>query len=416
MDLQIKATGPQAEFLQMKKRYRLFCAGYGAGKSEAMIYAAIIDAATAPDSLIACYQPSYDLVKLITASRITEKLTELGVSYKYNKQDNMVYTTSSGWGDFVFRSLDNPNRIVGYESYTAHVDEIDTLPPGHAEEAWNKVIGRNRQKPERVPEPNNQASAYTTPEGFKFAHWRWVQHANDDYGIVQAPSYSNPYLPEGYVQSLRDSYPEALAEAYIEGRFVNLSSGTVYCNFHRLHCQSDESIDRGERLYVGMDFNVGKMAAVVFVKRGEVFHAVEELVDMYDTPSMADALKERFPEHTIVVYPDASGTSRKSVDASRSDLAILRQAGFNIRAPRKNPAIKDRINASNAAFSQGRVKVNPRKCSELVKCLEQQAYDKNGYPDKQGGFDHINDAASYLMSYELPVVKPVSDVRIAFAM
>jgi len=165
-----------------------------------------------------------------------------------------------------------------------------------------------------------------------------------------------------------------------------------------------------------MDFNVGKMAAVVFVKRGEVFHAVEELVDMYDTPSMADALKERFPEHTIVVYPDASGTSRKSVDASRSDLAILRQAGFNIRAPRKNPAIKDRINASNAAFSQGRVKVNPRKCSELVKCLEQQAYDKNGYPDKQGGFDHINDAASYLMSYELTVVKPVSDVRIAFAM
>jgi len=416
MDLQLKVTQPQSDFLQMEKRYRLFCAGYGAGKSEAMVQAAVMDAATSPGALIGCYQPSYDLIKLITAERITEKLTELGVRFKYNKQDNMVYTSTKQWGDFVFRSLDNPSRIVGYETYTAHVDEIDTLPAAHAEEAWNKVIARNRQQPERVNDPYNQASAYTTPEGFKFAHWRWVAQANDDYGIVQAPSYSNPYLPEGYIQSLRDSYPAALAEAYIEGQFVNLTSGTVYCNYHRLHCDSNEGIYSGERLHVGMDFNVGKMAAVVFVKRGEVFHAVDEFIDMYDTPTMAEAIKDRYPSHTIVVYPDASGVSRKSVDASRSDLAILRQAGFNIRAPRKNPAVKDRINAMNAALTHGRVKINSRACSELAQSLEQQAYDKNGYPDKQGGFDHINDAATYMVAYELPIVRPVSDVKIAFAM
>jgi len=166
MDLQLKVTQPQSDFLQMEKRYRLFCAGYGAGKSEAMVQAAVMDAATSPGALIGCYQPSYDLIKLITAERITEKLTELGVRFKYNKQDNMVYTSTKQWGDFVFRSLDNPSRIVGYETYTAHVDEIDTLPAAHAEEAWNKVIARNRQQPERVNDPYNQASAYTTPEGF----------------------------------------------------------------------------------------------------------------------------------------------------------------------------------------------------------------------------------------------------------
>ncbi len=416
MDLNLSLTQPQADFIRMEKRYKLFAAGYGSGKSEAMVQAAVIDAATSPGALIGCYQPSYDLIKLITAGRITERLSELGVRFKYNKQDNMVSTSTSQWGDFVFRSLDNPSRIVGYETYTAHVDEIDTLPAHHAEEAWNKVIARNRQVPDRLDKPFNQASAYTTPEGFKFAHWRWVANANDDYGIVQAPSYSNPYLPEGYIQSLRDSYPEALAEAYIEGQFVNLTSGTVYKNYQRLHCGSDEKIIEGERLYVGMDFNVGKMAAVVYVKRGEVFHAVEEFVDVYDTPSMGEALKDRFPRHTICVYPDASGSSRKSVDASRSDLAILRQMGFNIRAPRKNPAVKDRINAMNAAFTHGRVKVNSRACSELAQSLEQQAYDKNGYPDKQGGFDHLNDAASYMVAYEIPIVRPVADVKIAFAM
>jgi hypothetical protein len=311
--------------------------------------------------------------------------------------------------------LDNPDRIVGYESYAAHVDEIDTLPQQQAETAWNRVIARNRQKPPRMKNVDNRASAYTTPEGFKFAYWRWVKNANDEYGIVQAPSYSNPYLPEGYIQSLRDSYPKALADAYIEGRFVNLTSGTVYTSFKRDTCFSKEKPTKGERLYVGMDFNVGKMAAIVFVRRGEVLHAVDELVDVYDTKSMCEALQSRYPSHTVVVYPDASGRSRKTVNASVSDLAIIRQHGFTVRAPKKNPPVKDRINAVNAALEAGTVKVNLNACPEYVTSLEQQAYDRNGEPDKQSGHDHMNDAGGYMISFEKPVSKPVSDVRIAFA-
>ena len=415
MNLNIQATAPQAEFLTLQKRYRLFCAGYGAGKSEAMVYAALIDAASAPSSLVACYAPTNDLVKLITAPRIIEKLDDLGVNYKFNKQENAIYTSSPNWGDFLMRSLDNPDRIVGYESYTAHVDEIDTLPQKQAETAWNRLIARNRQKPKRVPNPFNQASAYTTPEGFKFAHWRWVKNATEDYGIVQAPSYTNPYLPDGYIQSLRDSYPEALADAYIEGRFVNLTSGSVYSAFDRSVCDSNEQVFGGERLYVGMDFNVGKMAAVIFVRRGETLHAVEELVDLYDTKAMCEALVSRYDGHTIIVYPDASGRSRKTVNASQSDLAIIRQYGFSVRAPKRNPVVKDRINSMNAAFENGTVKVNSRACPEFVTSLEQQSYDKNGEPDKQSGHDHLNDAAGYCISYEKPVIKPVSDVRIGFA-
>src|SRR6056297_75909 len=415
MDLQLKVTQPQSDFLQMEKRYRLFCAGYGAGKSEAMVQAAVMDAATSPGALIGCYQPSYDLIKLITAERITEKLTELGVRFKYNKQDNMVYTSTKQWGDFVFRSLDNPSRIVGYETYTAHVDEIDTLPAAHAEEAWNKIIARNRQRPKGMNDPFNQASAYTTPEGFKFAHWRWVQNKTDDYGIVTAPSYSNPYLPEGYIASLRESYPEALADAYIEGRFVNLTSGTVYSSFDRGRCNSKEQIAQGERLYVGMDFNVGKMAAVINVRRGEELHAVSEVVDAYDTPAVISHLQERYEGHTICVYPDASGTSRKTVNASQSDIALLQQAGLSVRAPKRNPAVKDRIISANTGFEQGLIKVNSKTCPEFTRCLEQQAYDKNGEPDKTSGHDHMNDAGTYVIAYEMPVRKPVSDVSIKFA-
>lgn len=416
MQLSIKATEPQARFLTMPNKYRLFCAGYGAGKSEAMANAALMDACQSHDALIALYAPTFDLVRLITAPRVQEKLIDHGIPYKYNKAENVIYTSAPNWGDFVLRTMDNPARIVGYEAYRSHCDELDTLKFDHAQEVWNKVLGRNRQKPKGLASATNQVSAYTTPEGFRFAYHRWVLNKTDDYGMVQAPSYSNPFLPEGYIDSLRSTYPKELADAYIEGRFVNLTSGTVYSSYNRNTCDSEEIIQPGERLYIGQDFNIGKMASVVYVRRGEAMHAVDELVDLYDTPALISTISSRYDGHSICIYPDASGASRKTVNASTSDIALLKQAGFDVRAPKKNPPVKDRIVASNHAFEHGLVKVNRRRCPEFVRCLEQQAFDKNGEPDKTGGFDHMNDAGTYPIAYEFPVRKPVANIPIRFSL
>jgi hypothetical protein len=53
-----------------------------------------------------------------------------------------------------------------------------------------------------------------------------------------------------------------------------------------------------------------------------------------------------------------------------------------------------------------RLKVNPDRCPTLVEALEQQAYDKNGMPDKQGGFDHVTDAAGYFLAKRYPLARP----------
>jgi hypothetical protein len=312
------------------------------------------------------------------------------------------------------RTLDNPERIVGYESMTAHLDELDTLRTEHAKEAWNRVIARNRQQIKGY-DVFNQTSAYTTPEGFKFVYWRWVTAKTEDYGMVQAPSHSNPFLPPGYLDSLRESYPAALADAYIEGQFVNLTTGTIFSSFSRERCGSDETVQDGEMLLVGADFNVGKMAGVIYVRRDGVLHAVDEIVDGYDTPDLIRVLHSKYPRSKIAAYPDASGGSRKTINASESDLALLEQAGFSVRAPRKNPPVRDRIIAANRAFAAGSVRVNAKRCPEYVRCLEQHAYDKNGEPDKSSGHDHMTDAGTYPIAYEMPVKKPVADVAIRFA-
>jgi PBSX family phage terminase large subunit len=392
----------------MPEKYRLFCAGFGSGKSEAMANAAVIDASHSASALIGCYAPTYDLVRLITAPRIQQKLTDNGFAYVFNKQENIIYTSSSHVGDFVLRTLDNPERIVGYETYRAHVDELDTLNTDKARTAWNQVIARNRQRPAGVIDPFNQASAY---------YERWVSNKNELYGMVQASTLSNPFLPPDYVDSLKATYPAQLIDAYIEGHFVNMQSGTVYRAYNRKAHDSTETIRECEPLFIGMDFNVTQQAATVYVKRkgGEEWHAVAELVDMYDTPDAIDTIKQRWPDHKINIYPDASGSARKTVDAYKTDISLLESAGFSVRVHKRNPGVQDRINATNSAFESGRLRINSKACPTVADCFEQQAYDKNGKPDKSAGKDHQNDASTYPIAFEMPIIKPMSNVNVKFS-
>src|SRR5206468_3513820 len=125
-----------------------------------------------------------------------------------------------------------------------------------------------------------------------------------------------------------------------------------------------------------------------------------------DTPAMIAAIKSRYEGHAILVYPDASGGNRKSQNASESDIALLRAARFTVLSNPSNPAVKDRVLAMNQMIhSEGkrRFRVNADKCPVLVECLEKQAYDKNGEPDKAGDLDHSPDAQGYFMTYRFPV-------------
>jgi hypothetical protein len=67
--------------------------------------------------------------------------------------------------------MENPDAIVGYEVADSMVDELDTLPTAKANEVWNKIIARNRQKkPDGTP---NSVAVGTTPEGFRFVYEKW---------------------------------------------------------------------------------------------------------------------------------------------------------------------------------------------------------------------------------------------------
>jgi len=182
----------------------------------------------------------------------------------------------------------------------------------------------------------------------------------------------------------------------------------VYHRFDRALNTCTDIVQMGDRLHIGMDFNVTNMNAVVHVLRNNQPRAVDVLTGIEDTPAMIAAIKKRYPQHLslISIYPDASGQSRKSTNAASSDVAMLRQAGFKVVVDGSNPAVKDRINAMNTAFCNPNgdrpYLVNIATCEPYVEALEKQGW-KNGEPDKSKGFDHLPDSAGYFIAKLLPI-------------
>lgn len=390
----------QAEFIQSTSTHTGLIGGYGSGKSFGGILKTVYMKLKYPRIPVAYYLPTYGLIKDIAFPRFTELFTKMGVSYELKSADHEIHTA---FGKIILRSLSNPERIVGYEVGYSCIDETDILPEVLMKEAFSKIIARNR-----LLLPNgdkNKTDVVGTPEGFKFAYNLLVRNTKANRSIIKAKTADNPFLPVGYIETLMESYTPQQLEAYLNGEFVNLTSGTVYHRFDRKKHHSDRTVQANDVLHIGMDFNVTKMNAVVHVvyekNSVRIKTAVDEIVNAYDTSEMIGLIKEKYHGYKIIIYPDASGDNRKS--SGRSDIELLKAAGFVVRKLSKNPFVKDRVNAVNLAFldSNGNINYycNTDQCPVYTEALEKQTY-KNGEPDKSSGFDHITEAGGYFVYYD----------------
>ncbi|WP_445405090.1 terminase large subunit domain-containing protein [Acinetobacter vivianii] len=360
------------------------------------------------------FAPTYPQIRDIFFPTIDEVAFDWGLKtkvYETNKEVDIYYGRQYRT-TIICRSMEKPATIVGFKIGHALIDELDVMAMLKAQQSWRKIIARMRYKQAGLL---NGIDVATTPEGFKFTYEQFVKEANSTpakralYGMIQASTYDNEAnLPDDYISSLYESYPPQLISAYLKGQFVNLTSGAVYPDFDRVLNHTDEEINPNEPLLIGMDFNVLKMAAVVYVIREGHPRALDELVGVRDTPTMCHLIKERFPEHDITVIPDASGQATSSKGFSESDHAILKRNGFKVEVNGVNPGIKDRINAVNAqilnAEGERTLKVNTNKCPNFTATLEQQIYDSFGMPDKSAGLDHVGDAGGYPIAKRFPII------------
>lgn len=397
--------------------------------------------ATTPEALFSAYvMPQYEHIHNTAIPILRRVLGSYGLEESIDYDivgspfPKCVFSGTSQ--EIHFLSASRPDKFKSVEYSHATMDE-----PGLCKrEAFQRLRERVRAK---IRQPN-QMLLIGTPEGITWyaeafdsdSLEGWIKVTNLDHYIdnetpgaapvryrrFRLTTYDNEmFLPDDYITNLLDSYRgnPAYVQAYIEGRFVPLTTGGCYTNYMpRLHDNpKDVEPDAALEIDLTWDFNADPLAWVALqertteehgerTRRRHVIHEANLNRGLLDDACIEFAVKH--PVHTfgqtpIVIYGDSSGhaSSHKIRGSDYQEIKrLLNEIGFRrveVRALRRNPLEVDTVNALNRAFLDDQLRVNPR-CSRLRQSLLATKWkDGERRIDKPSGEKHTHhsDALKY---------------------
>ncbi len=198
----------QRELLESTAKVVSFVGGYGSGKTRGLVYKAIQLALENPGCIGMFVEPSYTMIKDVAVPSFQEILEELQIPYRYMMNDHVMIIGSKH--RILFRSGDEPNRLVGVNAAYALMDE----PAKQSEEVAKALVSRLRD-PRAA---RRQFVLGGTPEGFDWHHdWSMAEGTH----LIRARTYDNPFLPEDYIRGLEARLTPEEVRAYINGEFVS---------------------------------------------------------------------------------------------------------------------------------------------------------------------------------------------------
>jgi len=386
-------------------RFRVIIAGRRFGKTYLSVRE-MAKFARHPKRKVVYIAPSYRQGKQTVWADLKEKLGRLGWIKRVNETELTITLVNGSL--IMLRSADNYDSMRGLGIDFVVFDEFADI----AVQTWTEVI-----RP-ALSDREGHAMFIGTPKGMgNWAKDLWDQGQNPatiDWSSYQYTTLDGGNVSEEEIEAAKQDLDERTFRQEYMATFETYS-GAVYYAFDRSQLfdikQLEPVVANNETMHIGVDFNVNPMSAVVSVKRGERLYVVDA-IEIYgsNTQELCDEIKMKYgTERKYFAYPDASGGARNT--KGTSDHNILRQNGFLVKAPGRNPPVKDRIAAVNSAFksSNGQVKLCINNTARrLIECVEKQTYKGDTrVPDKESGFDHLLDALGYLTVYHFPIQRPI---------
>ena len=381
----------QRKFWDSPKFMPLLVGGYGSGKTHVgslrMIRNSYINAGI-PNQYVS---PNYPMAKRTVIPTIRSFLDRAGVNYRFNKQDHEFYIHN--WDGVIWiGSGDDPDSLKGPNLATAGIDE----PFIQKAEVLDQMLARVRHPDAAHHEIFLTGTAEQLNWGYEVATDR-----ADDYGVdvIVASTRDNTHLPEEYVQRLLAAYSDDQIAAYVDGAFINLTSGTV-SDFRRdVNVEHREDI-RNAPIIAALDFNVDKMCTAIGYRLENGIHWFDEIVLRdSNTFDMGQAIASKYPG--ITVYPDPSGKNRSS-SSHQSSFQILRDYGLTVIARHSMPSQTDSVNAANRLWREKRMTVEPT-CREIIRDHELTVWDRNGKIKKDLERSHMSEAVYRPCEYIWPI-------------
>lgn len=269
-------------------KYISYVGGIGSGKTLIGCISMLTQAVLYPGDYLIGRQFSPEL-KVTTYKTFMEICPPELILAEY-KADMYIVIKSAGGktSNVYFRPLEEPDKFRSMNLSGFLIDEANQV----SEDAFLLLQGRLRGKGLRkgliVSNPNGHDWLYRW--FFKKDHLK-SKEAREQYHLIHAPSTENVHLPDGYIQSMMESWSDDRIQREIHGSF-DAFAGMVYHEFRRdVHVVKSFRIPSNWERHIRQDAGYRNPAATLWFAispEGEVYvyreqyvteHLVHELVN-----------------------------------------------------------------------------------------------------------------------------------------
>lgn len=254
---------------------------------------------------------------------------------KHEDKKNSVLTM---WNDheILFRSADDEGKLRSLNLSAFHIEEGSEIKPSIFTQLKTRlrndyayefmgIIGTNPENNwvrTELLQKSETVVNMLDPDYEKKTVMNAVR--NKEYATHISATELNTYLPDGYIDSLREGSPEWWIKRYLEGDF-SFAEGLIYPNYTKALYTGSFKPEYGQRIIVGVDLGVSDPTTFVFLAvdhaKGTV-HAFHEYGNSYRSVSQhAQEVKDilnhyNVPIQEVTFIADARGAGISNTDGT----------------------------------------------------------------------------------------------------
>ena len=391
----MQLTLPQTEIFLSTARFKSVVAGRRFGKTYLSTIELINAAISGKNKNCWYIAPTYGAAKEIAWDMLIKNIPE---QYIVKTNETGLTIKLINGSVISLKGAERSAVLRGRSLDHCILDEFSEMRP----EVWFEVIRPS------LSDREGSALFIGTPKGRNHFYDLWAKGVDgaDNWESFQYTTLDGGNVSPSEIEQAKADLDERTFNQEYCAQFVTYA-GLIYYNFDRA-TSVVKAEDDGGVLHIGMDFNTDPMSAVVALRKGNSLICIDEIV-IYgsNTDEMVKEIHQRYPNRQIIIYPDPAARQRKTSAGGRTDLSILQNAGFMTKARSAHPAVRDRINSVNSRLKSGsgeRHLFFTDKCKQAIKSLERQTYKEGtSQPNKDDGYDHMNDALGYMVEYLFPI-------------
>lgn len=404
----------QMRFHSDKTKYKMFAGGFGSGKTRTSVQEIIRHIIETPHGRTLMGAPTYQSLTQTSQAMFLEHFPPEMIA-DFNRS-NGVLTAYNGHV-VLFRAIDDEGKLRSLNLTAFHIEEASEVKFAIFEQLKTRLrnpatkhhIGILSTNPDDgwVKSEFLLKSQIHDPKNVN----RFVQEeVFPDYATHISASELNLFLPEGYIEGLRNTNPDWWIRRFLEGSFEN-REGLIFPHYKdRIVDWDEDKVNARDPIRWGTDFGIKDPTAALWVQLDRAEGVLHVFDEYYETQRAVSAHATEFNDRNArfnmyqVMAPvgDAAG-KRRSNDDMHSTFDNYAEYGVYYRPSTKK--LNDSIQKLYNYFSSGRLVINAR-CKWLQWELEQYKWKKpkdgGDYVEKPtDGNEHLIDVLRYIV-FELP--------------